>query len=217
MESKTWCPTKLKANKWQSNRNEKYWDDCKLPDWVKCMFIPRLKATVWSDEYERLKGDKFVDEEKTRDGISTNNKTNESTLIYDGISAITSLLEERVGDNSTLHEDEKQELNEEIAKKVKEYLTEGKIDKNNIVGENTKRNGVLEKGMSDVVEALIVKAVLDKQRYGNITSYLEGLKKWEIRGDYIQRLENKKRSIESKQRDKLEKRKDRLYREKFYQ
>ena len=57
--------------------------------------------------------------------------------------------------------------------------------------ESPSGGGLLDDGLSRVVEALIVKAVLDKKKAGSISAYLDGLQSWEITGDYIKEIKSK--------------------------
>ncbi len=170
MEKTAWCVTTLKGNRWESNPRVKYWDECKPPDWNKCMFITELQPSKWPDDNKQLKRKKIPDNIlaipiETNKGIDTNTK-----LIYDGENTMNTMLGEDV-----LVEDEKKLLSEEIASKFKVYmLQQGKPNDNE---DSSKKSAALEQERNGLIEAFFLKALNAKRKYGNIKKYLEDLKK----------------------------------------
>lgn len=114
-----------------------------------------------------------------------------SSSIYNGVSAITTLLEDKMGSKTMLDEEEKKKVNAEITKKVENYVAtdEKGGKKGDITRTYQQANGLfLDHSLSNIVEVLVVKAFLEKRRYGNIQSYLDGLEKWTIRKDFIKNM-----------------------------
>ena len=165
MENRTWCPTNVKSNRWESSPQEKFWDECSPPDWDNCMYVEQLQPIVWSEGYEKLKRK-----------INDNMFSSTDKIINADNTFISLLSDEQDDADVTLRESEKRILAEEIANKIKVHRS-GLGNANKPLNEITKRTSILEQEKDELVEAFFVKAILSKRKNGNITSFLEKLKK----------------------------------------